>query len=116
MKYLAAILLLTGCAPSGPNHLGNPLLMPVGALAPGVENGFYNHRRNKVSRFVSQNFAALKQDALFGEGQTLSQVMIIAKISPVKQPMLITELKANPKLYFSSDIEPLVVALMVNGP
>ena len=116
MKYLIALLLLTGCAPSAPNHLGNPLLWPVQAVTTGAENAVYNHRRNKVSRFVSQNFIQLKQEIFAGGDQTLSQAMSLAKISSAKQPELFAELKANPKLYLATDPEPLVVALMVYGP
>jgi hypothetical protein len=116
MKYFMALLLLTACAPSAPNHMGNPLLLPVGALTTGVGNGFYNHRRSKVSRFVSQNFVQLKKEALAGGGPTLSQAMSIARVTPVRQPELIADLKANPKLYFSTDQEQLVIALMVYGP
>ncbi len=76
----------------------------------------YNHRRNKVSRFVSQNFIQLKQEIFAGGDQTLSQAMSLAKVSSAKQPELFAELKANPKLYLATDPEPLVVALMVYGP
>jgi hypothetical protein len=116
MKYHALCILLIGCANNAPNHVGNPLSWPAQAVATGIQNASYNQRRNKVKRYVSQNFAEIHRDVQAGGGSYLSHVVALAGVPAHKQMQLLKELQSNTNLYFSSNAEPLVVALMVHGP
>jgi len=118
MRFLIPFTFALGfssCSNSGPNHLGNPLLLPIRAISSAVENSFYDSRRNKVERFVEANFSQIKAEVSHGGGATLSQAMDLAKVPEQRRPGLITELHSNPALYSSHDSEPMVVAMMVHG-
>ena len=115
MKYHALCILLVGCADNAPNHLGNPLSWPVQAVTTGMQNASYNQRRNNVKLYVSQHFAEIHQDVQASGGSYLSQAATLASVPKHKEIQLFKELQSNTNLYFSSNIEPLVVALMVHG-
>ncbi|WP_152448586.1 MULTISPECIES: hypothetical protein [unclassified Roseivivax] len=63
-RYLglsALSLLVTACT-TQPNHLGNPLLLPVSALTTGAENAVYGARRARVKDAVIAAGPALLTD------------------------------------------------------
>lgn len=45
------LLLLGACAEA--NHLGNPLMLPVAAVATGIDNHVYGARRGRVSAHLA---------------------------------------------------------------
>ena len=115
MRNILLCCLLTGCAGSNPNHIGNPLLLPVGAVTTGVENGFYNARRKRVAEFIAANKHALHADVVAGHGPTLTTLYKIAKTPVENQAALAHELNRGQTQYFAEDSEPMVVAVMVHG-
>ena len=115
LPTLGLLFALGACDPSQPNHLGNPLLWPGGAIGTGVENTFYNARRNRVSAFVRENYADLVADIQAGNTTLAYAAMDIARVPQATRPVLFEELRSNPDLYLSGDPEKLVVALMVYG-
>lgn len=115
MRTLTLCLILLGCTNGDANHIGNPLMLPVGAVTTGVENGFYNARRKRVADYIAANKPALRADVIAGTGATLDELYQIAKIPTKNQPALARELSRGQSLYFGEDPEPLVVAVMVHG-
>ncbi|SFQ19551.1 hypothetical protein SAMN05421853_102378 [Roseivivax halotolerans] len=55
-------LALAACTPA-PNHLGNPLLLPVSALTTGAQNAAYNARRAEVKAVLAGTGPAVLHDA-----------------------------------------------------
>jgi len=115
MRTLTLCLVLLGCTNGNANHIGNPLLLPVGAMTTGVENGFYNARRKRVAAYVAANHAALRTDVLAGEGQVLEGLFKVARTPKAKQAALVRELGRGQSQYFGGDIEVMVVAVMVHS-
>ena len=111
----ALFLTLAACDPSQPNHLGSPLLWPGGAISTGVENTFYNARRNRVSAFVRENYADMVAELRAGSTTLAYAAMDIAGVPQATRPVLFEELRSNPDIYLSGDPEKVVVALMVYG-
>lgn len=117
MKKIVFIsALLTACTGNQPNHIGNPLLLPSAAVSTGIQNSIYNHRRQKVANYVSKNTDNIRQNVSMGGGAHLTVAMDLANVPKEKENALISELNSNHRLYFSTDPEPLIVALMVHGP
>lgn len=117
MRIIAILTLLAACAsPNAPSHLPNPLLLPFAAVGNGISNASYNARRTKVSQFVILNFDAIKQELSSTAQPILAQAMALSKIPVTRQPALLSEIRQNPNIYQTADPEPLIVALMVNGP
>ena len=115
MRNLLICFILLGCTNGEANHIGNPLLLPIGAVTTGIENAGYNARRNKVKSYVIANSGQLKQDVITGQGPTLAQLMTIARTPTGNQAALVTELRRGQTQYFGKDPEPLVVAIMVHS-
>lgn len=116
MRLILILPLLVACAsPDAPSHLPNPLLLPFAAIGNSISNASYNARRAKVSRYVTQNFAAIKAELTAPSQPHLTQAMTLARVPTSSRPALLAELRSNPHLYTTQDPEPLVVALMVNG-
>lgn len=116
MRILLTLPLLAACAsPNAPSHLPNPLLLPFAAISNGITNASYNARRAKVSRFVTQNFDALKAEFTAPNQPLLTQAMNLARVPAASRPALLAELRSNPQIYTTQDPEPLVVTLMVYG-
>ena len=115
MRHLLLCLVLLGCSNTDANHVGNPLLLPIGAVTTGIENATYNTRRNRVKAYVVANHDQLKQDAIAGQGPALTEVMKLAKVPTAKQSALLAELRRGIVQYFSNDAEPVVVAIMVHS-
>lgn len=61
---LCACIGMASC--SAPNHLGNPLLLPVNAIGAAVENANYDRRRAKVKAWIVQNEAAMRSELFEG--------------------------------------------------
>jgi hypothetical protein len=116
MKKFMALLFLAGCSTNAPNHIGNPLLLPVRGITTGIGNAVYNTRRNKVSRFVRANHNALKQDIVAGKGNMLTRAFAVARVPAKKHTELVAELQSRPDLYLTTNPEMLVITLMVYGP
>ena len=116
MRILLILPLLAACAsPDAPSHLPNPLLLPFAAIGNSISNATYNARRTKVSRFVVQNFEALKAELPSPNQPLLTKAMSIARVPVVNRPALLADLRTNPQIYNTYDPEPLVIALMING-
>ena len=112
---LISTLSLGGCASKDASHIGNPLTLPGRAIINGIQNASYDARRSKVKTYVSNNLPNIYRDIDAGGGPNLQDVMDIARVAPARRPELIAELYANPQIYRQSDIEPLVVAIMVHA-
>jgi len=115
MRILLSCCILCGCAGTEANHIGNPLLLPIGAVTTGVENSVYNARRKRVADYVAANHASLRADVLAGEGLVLEGLFKVAKTPKAKQAALLQELYRGQSQYFAGDIEPMVVAVMVHS-
>ena len=57
MRFLIPLLLLTAC--TQPNHLGNPLTLPIRAVLSGVENASYASKRAAVKQYISEHQAEM---------------------------------------------------------
>lgn len=112
---LISTLALGGCASKDANHIGNPLTLPGRAIINGIQNAGYDARRSKVKAYVNDNRLAIYRDIDAGGGSAVQTAMDIARVAPARRPALIAELYANPQIYRQSDLEPLVVAIMVHG-
>ena len=61
---ICPVYLLAGC--SGPNHLGNPLTLPIAAITNAVENDAYDRERAEVKVWITQNEAAMRAEGFAG--------------------------------------------------
>ena len=61
---LLAFFFLAAC--TAPNHLGNPLLLPVHAITSGVQNAAYDRERGTVKAWIIENEAAMRAEAFNG--------------------------------------------------
>lgn len=65
---------------SAPNHLGNPLLLPVNAIGAAVENASYNRRRGKVKAWIAEHEATMRAEQFDGPiTQVLLDAMPVAR-------------------------------------
>ncbi len=112
----ALCLFLAACSGNQPNHIGNPLLLPISGIGNTISNGTYNARRGRVSDFVVANYAAISQQIPAGQHHLIDQAMDIAGVKGASRQALFNEVHSNQQLYLSNDPEKLVVALMVHGP
>ena len=85
MRTLTLCLILLRCTKGNANHIGNPLLLPVGAITTGIQNAGYNARRSQVKFYVIANHDLLRADVDAGTGPTLTNLMLIAKTPMGKQ-------------------------------
>lgn len=115
MRTLTLCLILLGCTNGNANHIGNPLLLPVGAVTTGVENSFYNARRKRVAAYIAANKPALRADVIASRGPTLDGLYAVAKTPVKNQAALARELSRGQTRYFGEDPEPMVVAVMVHS-
>ncbi|PIB24633.1 hypothetical protein BFP76_05480 [Amylibacter kogurei] len=115
MRWLLLYITLAGCVSNAPNHLGNPLTWPVQAITTGAQNGAYNHRRALVKKFVIDNHDTIQADVQNGGGDAINSAMDLTRVKTQNRAALITDLRDQQDLYFGTDPEPLVVALMVHG-
>ena len=111
---LLSILLSAACSTGEANHLGNPLLWPAMAVTNGIDNAFYDARRQKVEAHVAAHHPALMAEITAGGGVLLTTAMDLAKVAPARRPELVRVLQQDFALY-QRDQEALVVALMVHG-
>lgn len=81
---LLPLLLLTAC--TAPNHLGNPLTLPVTGLSTAIENTSYNSRRTQVATFLAANQAAIQTESRTQPGPALTALYQTAQIPPANQP------------------------------
>lgn len=115
MRTLTLCLILLGCTNGNANHIGNPLLLPVGAVTTGVENTFYNARRKRVAEYITANKPALRADVIAGTGPALNGLYAVAKTPTKNQAALAHELNRSQTQYFAENPEPMVVAVMVHS-
>lgn len=108
---LPALILLTACTGEA-NHLGNPLLLPLGGLATATENAVYGARRGEVEVFVKTNHPALIADLRAGGGPTLTRAFDIARVPADVRPVHTLKMQGDLPLY-QTNLEALVVAIMV---
>ena len=62
--HLCPLVFVAAC--TQPNHLGNPLLLPIGAITTGIENAGYNRQRAQVKAWIAQNEAAMRAEGFNG--------------------------------------------------
>ena len=103
--------LLAACSTEA-NHIGNPILLPVGALSSALGNAAYGQTRGKVEVFVKTNHPALIADIRNGGGPTLTQAFDIAEVPKPIRGQHTLQLQSDLALY-STNIEALIVAIMV---
>lgn len=108
---MISVLLISACS-SDPNHLGNPVLLPLSGLSTGFGNAAYTQRRGQVELFVKTNFTDIKNDIRAGGGPTLTAAMDTAGIPAADRPTRIIQLQSDMGLYENTP-GALVTALMV---
>ena len=64
MRMILALLLLTAC--TAPNHLGNPLALPVHGLSTAFENAAYARDRTAVKAWITKNAGAMRAEGFAG--------------------------------------------------
>ncbi|WP_417808053.1 hypothetical protein [Thioclava sp.] len=57
-------LILTACTEA--NHVGNPLTLPIRAIATGAENAAYSHKRGIVKTWIIKNEAGMRAEDFDG--------------------------------------------------
>jgi len=98
-----------------PPRCPEPPALPAAAISNGLENAGYNARRNRVSRYVSAHFEAIKQELLASPQPHLASAMALAKIPAENRQAFLAELAQHPGTYRTSNPEPLIISLMVYG-
>jgi len=114
LPALLPLCFLVACSSGEANHLGNPLLWPIGIVSNGLDNASYNAKRRKVEAHVAAHYPALMAQIKAGGGAQLSRGMDLAGVPDATRPTLRDRLRADIAL-FQNDPEALVVALMVHG-
>ena len=61
---IGSICALLSC--SAPNHLGNPLTLPVRGLASALENAAYDRRRARVKAWIVEHEMVLRDEGFSG--------------------------------------------------
>ena len=110
---LPAFVLLAACS-GEPNHLGNPLLLPVSGLMTAAENKAYSQRRGAVELIVKTNHPQILADIRAGGGPVLTEAMQAARIPAEDRPARVFQMQRDIDLY-TANPGALVVALMVYG-
>ena len=114
MRMVLALLTLLAACSNDPNHLGNPLWLPVSGIGTGVENAAYRQRRGQVELIVKSNFDAIVDDINAGGGPILTEAMDAARVPAADRPARILQMQADMGLY-AGNPGALIVALMVYG-
>ncbi len=70
---LCACVGMASC--SAPNHLGNPVLLPVNAISAAIENASYDRRRGKVKAWIAEHETAMRSEQFEGP---VTQVLLDA--------------------------------------
>jgi hypothetical protein len=65
-RRIIPFLLFPAAACTAPNHLGNPLLLPVHAITSGVQNAAYGHERATVKSWIIENEVAMRAEGFEG--------------------------------------------------
>ncbi len=90
MRILILPLLLTACAP---NHVGNPLTLPVRGITNAVQNSTYDARRARVSTLIGTNRSAIQTEARSNTvGPALTMLFTTARIPAQNQAPTIHDL------------------------
>lgn len=66
-----ALCLIVGC--TGPNHVGNPVTLPIRGVLVGIENQAYAQRRARVSAYLAHHELILRQEA--GQGMRTDEML-----------------------------------------
>lgn len=107
-SVLGMLGLLTACD-AGPNHLGNPLLLPVRALGAVAENSVYDARRSRVRSYLIANAGAVRQ----ADAPTVETLWELAGVPAERRSFVIRDLQA---LGFGPDwAEQATVTVMVHS-
>lgn len=103
-------LFFAGCS-STPNHLGNPVTLPIRALTHQLSEAPYRMRRARVAEYVHQNHAALLEQIQRGSGPALEQALTLAgHPAQGRQP---TRAQLQQDYAIMADPEAMIVSLMV---
>lgn len=113
LSLVLCLIPLMGCS-TDPNHLGNPLTWPASALNTGLNNAFYNARRDRVEAYVQDNQSRILANVVANGGAFLDQAAFLAHVRPPRRAELLRALQADLPLY-GRDAEAMVVAFMVHG-
>ncbi len=92
-------------------HLGNPLSLPVRAVAAGVENASYDARRSRVSGYLAANKILL--NASSASSPVWAGLFDLAGIAPSMQAKAAHEVKEQPG--HPEWLERATVIAMVHG-
>lgn len=87
MRYILPLCLLAACT-SEPNHLGNPLLLPLNGLTTAAENAVYRAKRARVKAYLEANAAAVQA----GDAGTLLALWDVAGVPVAAQPLVTRDL------------------------
>ena len=125
MRLVLPLLFVTACAP---NHVGNPLTLPLRGVANVAQNATYDAQRGRVFAVVSAHQPAIQAEALAGTpGPSLTTLFATARIPAENQPAAIRDLAElsgpTPPSYWylpqwppSDWTERATVVAMVHGP
>ncbi|KEO60612.1 hypothetical protein [Thioclava indica] len=83
---LFASLVLAGCTEA--NHIGNPLTLPIRAIASGAENAAYSHKRGVVKTWITRNEAGMRAERFDGPvTQSLLETLPAAARNQARQDL-----------------------------
>ncbi|SIS65391.1 hypothetical protein SAMN05421759_10292 [Roseivivax lentus] len=103
----AALCALSACS-SEPNHLGNPMLLPVSAVTTGIGNAAYNARRAAVKSAVTEAGPALLTDL-----EIQARLWQTAPVPPEDRAATLGDIAALPDPGSAQWIEAVTIAIMV---
>ena len=110
---ILALACLAACS-TAPNHLGNPLMLPVNGITTAVDNAGYATRRGQVEVFVKTNHPDILSQIAAGGGASVTRAMDLAGIPDADRPARLIQLRADLPLYQAAPAA-LITALMVYG-
>ena len=100
-------LALAACS-EAPNHLGNPLLLPVSALTTGAQNAAYNARRAEVKAVLAGTGPAVLHDE-----DAQARLWRVAPVPGAERAAVLRDIADLPDPGSAEWIEAATVAVMV---
>lgn len=114
MRSIVFALILTAC--TAPNHLGNPLTLPVRGIANGISNATYDARRGRVTAHLQANAVAIRAEALSSPGAAITGLIQIARVPAPSQAHMVSDLAEISARPPPDWVERATVIAMVHGP
>lgn len=120
-----ATILLSGCQ-SAASHMPPLWALPGAAMGTAIGNAAYSVRRERVADAVRQYYPPLRQEVYLSSREQqphLQRIAAIAGVPSRRYNQLAQVLRDDPDSYFMTttnsptltQIEPLVIAIMVHG-